>query len=211
MRISTRSIAASGITFRSKAETLPRVPAGPTRRPLSRNSVRLAPRPRRESVCVPRPPFVTNAVEVAALTWDEPAAIVDDCSSVPTSAMPCMPAFSVVTTSIGVELLKVSRLMREPVTMTSSTTVASAWSCASWSCANARLPVPRAPAASTQLMEYASGFLLNMDDLRPGLPGLKIRRGERHPSCAPYRTHNRARFSTPVNGYNMRGFVPPGT
>lgn len=59
LRISTRSIVDSGIVLRSKAETWPRVPAGPALRPFRRIRVRDAPQPRKDAVSVPLPPAVT--------------------------------------------------------------------------------------------------------------------------------------------------------
>ncbi|MNR07753.1 hypothetical protein D3C85_1238830 [compost metagenome] len=66
--------------MRSKADTPPRVPAGPARRPLSSTRVRLAPSPLREIVEAPGPPSVTKALEMVLFTWGEPAATGDDCS-----------------------------------------------------------------------------------------------------------------------------------
>ncbi len=48
------------MTFRSTAATVPVTPAGFSRRPLSNTRVRSLPRPRRDTVSTPEPPFTTN-------------------------------------------------------------------------------------------------------------------------------------------------------
>lgn len=159
MRISTRSIVERGNTLRSKAETSPRTPAGPMRRPFRSTRVRFAPRPRSEMVCAPRPPLCTNANEVAAVTCGEPAATVFVCNSSPTDAMPAMDACSTSMTAIGAELVKTSLRMREPVTTTSSIGRSSS---ASSSCAKTCGAIPSALAARATLTALANGVFLCM-------------------------------------------------
>ena len=126
------------MAFRSNDDTEPLTPDGPARRPLSSTNVRLAPRPRRESVLVPKPPFEGSPVaDMAEVTCGEPMATVVDCSNVARSVMPLAGADSVSTTSIGAALEKVSLRMREPVTMISSTAASADESSASWAIAGA--------------------------------------------------------------------------
>ena len=106
-----------GRTFRSKAEMAPRVPAGPARRPLSSTRVRLAPRPRSETVSVPTPPSVTKAEEIAEVIWAEPAAIGEFWSISEVLNRPWARDSSGLITVTGSGLLNSVRRMREPVTM----------------------------------------------------------------------------------------------
>src|SRR5438105_3294106 len=104
-----------GRTLRSNEDTAPRVPAGPARRLFSRTSVRFAPRPRNEIVEAPGPPSVTKFDEIALVTCAEPEAIGLDCSISAVSNTPRFSATSGSITAIGDGLLKVVRLIRDPV------------------------------------------------------------------------------------------------
>ena len=114
------------MAFKSNDETEPPIPEGPARRPLSSTSVRLAPRPRREIVDVPRPPFSTNTLVIAEVTCGAPAATVVVCNKEATSLMPRAAAASVRITSIGAALVNVSLRIREPVATISSIASSSA-------------------------------------------------------------------------------------
>ena len=114
LRISTRSIADKGILFRSKADTAPRVPAGPARRPFNRIRVRFAPRPRRPTVSAPVPPSVTKPTVKAAVIWLEPAAAVLVLNNSPSVFRPSCSASSTLIMSIGVSLANSSVRIREP-------------------------------------------------------------------------------------------------
>ena len=105
-----------GRTLRSNDDTPPRVPAGPARRPLSRTSVRLAPRPRRSMVCAPGPPLVTKLDEIAAVIWVEPAAIGDDCRVSPRLSLPSRWAVVGSIRETGSGLVNSGDRMRVPVT-----------------------------------------------------------------------------------------------
>ncbi len=105
-----------GSTLRSKLDTAPRVPAGPARRPLSRTSVRSAPRPRSEMVCAPVPPLVTKLVEIAEVICEEPAAIGEPWTMSLVLIRPWRTAICGSTTVSGAGAVNSSRRMREPVT-----------------------------------------------------------------------------------------------
>ena len=100
LRISIRFTTDCGMTFRSTGPTVPRVPAGPTRRPFSRTRCRLEPRPRRFRVLTPGPPVVTKPVSWL-FTWNEPEASEERCSTSAVSTRPWRVWVSPVITWIG--------------------------------------------------------------------------------------------------------------
>ena len=159
-----RSMAEAGMTFRSTAETPPRTPAGPVRRPLTSTRVRLAPRPRSDTVSEPGPPSVTKALEMAEVICGEPEAMVEVCSRPDADEMPFSLPCSALITWIGSGLLNSLRLMREPVTTRASTSVASDLGCSSVvfsgaaACANAAAGA-RTLAASPAMTVEARRYL----------------------------------------------------
>ena len=137
----------------------PRIPDGPARRPLIRSSVRLAARPRRPTVSAPRPPLAIKADDTADVIWLEPEIAVDVCRRPPRSAIPSIFASSTVKTSIETGDENSSRRIREPVTTTSSLTLAS--SSSTTSCAIAL------ESANTEIADVASNIPVNFFIILP--------------------------------------------
>jgi len=119
-----RSTTAVGNTFRSAEPTEPRVPEGATRRPLSSTRVRVAPRPRSAIVLAPGPPSVTKPPN-ALLICAPPVVTPVPCRAAVVELKPDIMVSSRVITRTGEVELKVSRWIREPVTVSFSTAAAS--------------------------------------------------------------------------------------
>ena len=99
-----------------------------------------------------RQPPCTNAVDVAAVTCGDPAAIVVVCSISATSPIPLSSAVSVSTTSIGELLENWSRRIRDPVVTISSMTSSSA-SASSTSWAGADANGSNRPPADAEILD----------------------------------------------------------
>src|SRR5258706_14590884 len=81
------SMIAFGSTFKSAEPTEPREPAGATRRPFNRTSVRVVPRPRSPIVLTPGPPSTTKPPK-ALLICGPPAVTAVDCRGVAVEVEP---------------------------------------------------------------------------------------------------------------------------
>jgi hypothetical protein len=109
-------IASTGMTLRSNAETPPRTPAGPARRPFKRTRVRFAPRPRSEIVSTPSPPLTTKLLEMVEVICVEPAASGEVCRTWAVLSLPSRFSTLGSMTVSGSALVRSSRRRREPVT-----------------------------------------------------------------------------------------------
>lgn len=158
-----RSTMALGRTFRSAGATWPRVPAGARRRPLSRTSVRTAPRPRRLTVLAPGPPSVTKPRKVL-VTCCVPDVTVEPWRISVVLAVPARTDSPRVMISTGEELENSSRRRRDPVTTNSSVVACSVAASSgfgvgvvSWAPAGAESATPSAKGA--RIVARLSAFL----------------------------------------------------
>ncbi|MNN17033.1 hypothetical protein D3C81_1302010 [compost metagenome] len=131
--ISTFSMSASGMVARS---TTPSELAGMKRRPLTRVSVRLAPRPRRLAVSTPEPPPLLTLDVLPA------ASCGNSLRTVSMVALPEAWMSSRVTMVVGLGASRSVRIRREPVTITASRLTASleSASCAKAGATSSGLP-----------------------------------------------------------------------
>ncbi len=105
---SIRSMAATGIEFRS-TESLAPFPPGTNRRPLSSTSVRAGPRPRRATRVAPLPPLLTWVLMALPCSGRL-------CRKSPIETLPLATTWSLLITVTGAGVVRSLRRMRDPVT-----------------------------------------------------------------------------------------------